>query len=390
MPIYLPAQDLVSVRGRGAWSIPSYVKEWEKERSVQWWKSRIDPSTFPPYWTFVYRFFQFLHKGPDEAKQWAKDTPDKYDVLNEIQAFINTLDGLRWKSKLNAYTAILSFFVHNRVPLPADPSFQIRSNVPRTERQITIPHLRELIGLATQPYRSMILVKWMSLQDSAGIDYINRNHAHLVVNALREDQTICRLDMPGRKKSKNRRTYFTFIGKDALDSLQEYFDRMRGWPKEGEPIWIYGHSKYHPDTANNVVTKIAFIHSWIRLLRRAGLINKKPGKRTSRYGFNAHNTRDLAISKLEEVKDLKPSCSQFWAGHNIDPNGYKDFYTNPSWVQEQYTLAQPYLNIISNQMIIVTKTDPELLARVESQEAQHEALRKMVESLQKQLEGKQL
>lgn len=354
--------------------LPSHVRKWEEDRSVQWWKSRIDAVTFSAYWTYTYRFFQYVQKGPDEAKQWAKDCSDKYEVLNEIQAYVNSLDGLRWKSKLNAYTGILSFFAHNRVPLPDDPSFKIRSTVPKTERQIRMPHLLELIGLAAQPYRSMILVKWMSLQDTEGVNYINLNHAGPIVNALRDGKKVCRLDLPGRKQAKNRTPHFTFIGKDALDSLRDYFDRIRGWPKATEPVWLYGFQKYNLHTADNAVTKIAFIHYWARLLRKAGLIPKKPGKRTDRYGFNAHNTRDLAITKLEQVTNLKTSCTQFWAGHNIDPNGYKDFYIDPSWVEEQYLLAEPELNIISNQK--KTVKDPKDEARIAALEAKLTAMEK--------------
>lgn len=369
--------------------LPSYVRKWEEEKSVQWWRSRIDSVTFAPYWTFVYRFFQYIQKGPDEAKEWAKGCSDKYEVLNEIQAFVNSLEGLRWKSKMNAYTGILSFFAHNRVPLPDDPSFKVHSAVPKTQRMIKITHLLELIGLSVQPYRSMILVKWMSLQDTEGLNYINLNHAGTIVNALREGNEVCRLDMPGRKQSKNRNPYFTFIGKDALDSLRDYFDRLRGWPKPTEPVWLYGFQKHNPSAANNAVTKIAFIHYWSRLLRKAGLIPKKPGKRTDRYGFNAHNTRDLAITKLEPVVGLKRNSVEFWTGHEIDKNGYLDLYMKQDYVLQQYLLAQPELNIISNLEKVVVQDNPETVARIAASEAKTLALTKMMESLQKQIEAMQ-
>jgi hypothetical protein len=88
--------------------------------------------------------------------------------------------------------------------------------------------------------------------------------------------------------------------------------------------------------------------AWLRLLRKAKLIPKNQGSSTARYGFNVHNTRDLAISLLNTVPGLNPKCIEFWAGHDIDPLGYNQFYsTMPDYVVKQYGLTEPYLNIIS-------------------------------------------
>ncbi|MBS7622200.1 hypothetical protein KEJ39_00800 [Candidatus Bathyarchaeota archaeon] len=44
-------------------------------------------------------------------------------------------------------------------------------------------------------------------------------------------------EYPGRKREKEKKTYYTFLGHDALVAWREYFERLRGWPKEGEPIY---------------------------------------------------------------------------------------------------------------------------------------------------------
>jgi len=93
----------------------------------------------------------------------------------------------------------------------------------------------------------------------------------------------------------------------------------------------------------------------MRLVRRAKLVPaRRSDSQKTRYGFNIHNTCDLAISLLATVPDLKDHCVEYWAGHDIDPLHYKDLTLHPQFLEDQYRLAIPYLNIISG------KREPEL------------------------------
>lgn len=152
--------------------------------------------------------------------------------------------------------------MHNRVMLPQDPSFIIRGDEPPVERKLTIENLREIIGLAVQPWRSAILVKWQALLDNEGLIHISNNHADTIVKALRSNAGTVKLSLPGRKRKRNERAFYTFIGKDALTSLRGYFDRDRGWSKADEPIWLYSYNR-------QPVTLGGFEEAWLRLLRRA-------------------------------------------------------------------------------------------------------------------------
>jgi integrase len=208
-----------------------------------------------------------------------------------------------------AYAAIISFFEHNRVALPKDRGFKIRGDVPPVERKITVQDLRRLIELATDPMRSMILVKWAGVMDTAALIHFSDNYAEKVVEALKKGEAYLKVEIPGRKVTKNKQRFYTFIGQEALSSLKEYFDKERGWPKPGEPIWIFPQSSHHG------ARKITYAQAWIRLLRRAKLIPKKAGAITSRYGYNAHNTRDLAISTLNTVPGFNPQVAEVISGH---------------------------------------------------------------------------
>jgi hypothetical protein len=220
----------------------------------------------------------------------------------------------------------------------------------------------------------MILVKWMGLLDNEGLIYVSNNYAEQIVKALTANQSVLRLDLPGRKRARNIRPFYTFIGRDALDSLREYFERDRGYPKPSEPIWLYGNPK-------RPVNKVGVVHAWLRLLRRARLIPREIGNRTTRYGYNIHNTRDLAISLLNTVSGLNPLCIEFWAGHDIDKLGYNQFYSiKPDYVHEQYELAEPFLNLISNwqpdSAKNMTEENEELRQRLTKLEGQFETILK--------------
>src|SRR5208282_2662794 len=279
---------------------PVTVESWRDAESVKRWQQRLTPGSFVTFSSILKGYLEWVGMGPDELIAWGKSSNDPYVVLDSMQKYvIQGLKGRRYKTQVNAYAAMRSFFTHNRVVLPQDRSFQIRGDAPPVERKLTIDNLRELIGLAAQPYRSMILVKWMGLLDTEGLIYFSNHCAEKVVQAIKEGKGFVQIGIPGRKRSRNVRSFYTFIGHDALESLREYFDRERGWPKPGESVWITGNVALP-------VTKFTFAQAWLRLLRKAKLIPKKAGGLMTRYGYNAHNTRDLAISLLNTVSGINP------------------------------------------------------------------------------------
>lgn len=338
----------------------------------------MDPRTFAGYYSQLHPFLRSVDKSPDEAVAWAKDPANEDEVLNAIKAHVLALPR-RYATKQLANASIRSFFLHNRVTLPPDKTLNIRSTIPPVERQLTIEHVRELVGLAVQPWRSMILVKWQSLADTQGLIDISNRHAGTIVEALRENADICKLTIPGRKRKRNAQGFYTFIGTEALASLREYFDRERGWPKPYDAVWVYSTRKMH----GKPVTTRGFEEAWLRLLKRAKLI---PMQRThdpgTRYGFNVHNTRDLTISLLNTVDGLNPLSIQFWAGHEIDPLRYNQFYkVKPRYVEEQYRLAAPYLNILTHPPTSVAEEE-RALELVKAAKDEIEKLKTAVKMLQ--------
>jgi hypothetical protein len=335
------------------------------------WRSRVHPHTFDCYWSHLSKYLEFIGKGPDEAVAWADALPKKHEVLDSIENYLRSRVGLRYKSQQFMYTTIRSFYMHNRVELPHDPGFHIRAEVAPVERHLSLENVRELVGLAVQPFRSMILTKCMGILDTECLIYVSNHHAAVITEALQKNLELVKLTLPGRKAKRNIRPFYTFIGGDALESIRSYFDRERGWPKKDEPIWMYRNTQ-------RPVSKIGFSFAWIALCRKAGLIPKEhTTDRRTRYGFNPHNTRDLTISTLNTVAGLNPKAIEFWAGHDIDPLGYNQFYsTSPQYVEDQYRLAMPYLNLLSG-----TTADPQETGKLRDKVAELETAVKALQAM---------
>jgi hypothetical protein len=193
----------------------------------------------------------------------------------------------------------------------------------------------------------MILFKWQSFLDNERLISANVHCSDQIVEQLRTDMQPIRVDLSGRKSNENdsEGQFYTFIGTDAKEALREYFEKERGWPKAGEPLWTYANER--------PVAKAAFEAIWLGILRRTGKIPWKKGPAGSRYGFNLHEFRDAATTRLHiqaKNQGFDMDCVKLWCGQvgEIDPLKYDKFYRDEEYVRQQYSIAEPYLNIISN------------------------------------------
>ena len=89
--------------------------------------------------------------------------------------------------------------------------------------------------------------------------------------------------------------------------------------------------------------------------------------------MSPHEFRDCAKTYLHvaaKKQGLDMDCVDFWMGHeNRDPNAYDKFMNDETYVFEQYKIAEPHLNIISQPATLAlqeqTKRLEELRAEVE-------------------------
>lgn len=319
---------------------------------VEAWMGRLDRNTQVANRSLFNRWMIWLRKQPG----WEYVTPrdllvrqlqaeDQYEVLDLLQRYISSLV-MRKNSKWKAYSTVKSFFMHSRCVLPIDPSFKIRGDRPPVQAKLTLADILEAYHAAKSCYRSMILFKWQSFLDNERLIYVNDHCSDEIVKQMQMGICPIRFEVPGRKSSENdaEGTFYTFIGKDAIEALTQYFETERGWPKRGEPLWR------QPNGFN--IQKESFEMMWLRLFRRMGKIPKRRGPVGSRYGFNLHEMRDTATTHLHvnaKGDGLDMDCIKLWCGQvgQIDPLRYDKFYKEVEYVTDMYKIAEKHLNIVT-------------------------------------------
>jgi len=317
---------------------------------VEFWLSRLDWDSQRSYRSYLNRFLIWLRHQPGWGFVSPRDilvrqlqSEDPYEMLDLLQKHVGGLRA-RKASKRKIYTVVKSFFAHNRCALPSDPSFRIHSDVPPVVPRLSVENILEAYMAANLCYKSAIMVKWQAFLDSSRLVYVSQHLAEQVVSQIQQGVHPVRIDLPGRKSKENEGQFFSFIGRDAVDALVKYFEEDRGWPKAKDPIWLIRDRK--------PLSKLAFEMAWMRIMRRVGRVPKKQGPIGSRYGYNAHEMRDVAMSLCHtQVKKLgfDMDSAKFWAGQvgQVDPLKYDKFYEDSTYMRDQYLIAENCLNILS-------------------------------------------
>ncbi|MCD6263170.1 hypothetical protein J7L60_02005 [Candidatus Bathyarchaeota archaeon] len=412
--------------------------EWVRRHpAVQRWLDRIAPRTRETYLSHIYRYFQWLRenggefrdKSPEELIDLQAEALGRrrYDQLELLQRWILSLD-LRVGTKRAMYSAVRSFYAHNRAPLPRDPSFRIRSETPPVEGRLDVEGLRKIVLASNTAYQAVFLIMFQGAMGCSEFEYFNLNSWPEVKPQL-EDEKPIRISLPGRKHggSYEHRPYYTFIGRDAREALKRYLESERGVIREGEPIFI--NKKGAPIQSENIrkyfsrkAMEVGVIRRFtprcpecgdetIRSRRRVGpreegvkgprktkivyicrgcgamflpgdprLSEFREESKKVRYGVNPHEMRDLFRSEWE-TSPAKGIVAEFLMGHDVDPNNYNKFFRDEEYVRRQYMTAEPYLNILSE--------DPRKVSRYEVIEIRRELdrLREENQRLREELES---
>jgi hypothetical protein len=204
--------------------------------------------------------------------------------------------------------------------------------------------------------------------DTKRLCWVNRNSADQITSQLREGKNIIRVDLPcGRKKyaGDSQGIYFSYFGRDAASDLTRYFDDERGWPKLGQPIWVYSREDYKKRGCSknmkigDPIEWKSIVNKWSYAVYAANYVHKEPDSEEghgARYGLNLHEFRDVATTELHthaKSEGLDMDCVMFWSGlvgqldFNLSHLRRDRLYKNPDYMETQYAIAEPHLNIIS-------------------------------------------
>lgn len=281
----------------------------------------------------------FSDMSPNELIQYQKEASNshRYDVLDMIQRYVGSIEGRRAGTVEKIYSMLRSFFAHNRAELPRDPTFIIRGDVEKVRGTLSVEEVRDVVLSSRPLYRAVFL---SIFQGGMGLDefsYWNIHGLQSLREQLRGYPEVVRIDLPGRKKRKNKDPYYTLIGIDAIKAIRDYF-RIR--PENELGIFLNQYGK--------PVSKAATAVYWIRHLVKLGFIVPTPEKGgAARYGKNMHEIRDVFRSQWEK-SPAKASVAEFLMGHVVDPLEYNKAHRDEAWTQEEYLSALPMLQIMSS------------------------------------------
>jgi len=414
-------------------------EKWARENPcVEAWLNRIGESARRRYLDYAYRYFHWLRehggeyadKTPEELLDLQEEAfgRERFKQLELLQTWVRNQPGAL-NSKSNMYSVIHSFYAHNHVPLPKDPTFHIKSDREPVKSKLDLEGLKKIILASNRRYKSIFLTMFQSFMGEGEFEWFNMNSWKEVKPQLEKGAKRFWIWLPGRKHARNRRPYYTFIGHDAVEAFRDYLENERGIIKNGEPIYL--NDQLNPVRGANIrryfnekAIKVGIIKratppcpkcggETIRFRRRPGRRGHQQnpkvyyrctqcgtvtpagpnmqGDRTVRYGVNPHEMRDLARSEWD-LSQAKGVSAEFFMGHDIDPNMYnKIMKLHPEWAEQQYAHAEPYLNIISEDPRKVSVNRVwELEQKLEALKTEREdtrvSLARQIEDLRKQLE----
>jgi integrase len=348
----------------------STVRRWLSRLSGDW---RVFSSSSSSYNNLmVFRRFMnwvrvngggFRDFTPDDLVEFQKEHRD-YQLVDLLQDFILSRSGT--VKTLEKYRAnVNSFFLHNRAGLSRDPAFRLKADNPPVRGDLSVDELRRLIDSCNVMYGCVFTCMFMGGMGVNEVVYWSDNGLESLLNQLDNNSHPIRVDLPGRKRLKYKKPFYTFLGGDAIRVL-------RGWIAErgrrDGPIF-----KTMRDTSVNYSSLWAY---YFRHLKALGIVvPEEEGSTSNRYGKNPHEIRDLFRTRWHK-SGADPLVAEFMMGHQIDPLGYNKAMRDEAYVRVEYLKAEPWLNLISE--------DPEKVPRElhERQQLRIDEQQRMIEELQ--------
>jgi len=300
----------------------------------------------------------FQEATPDLLVQMQKlawsdrEDPDaKYRMVDVLVEFVRGTTFEAKSSRLQAYSILRGFFAANRAPLPEDRSVRLQG-ASRSMGRMTDEDLRRIVMAAKLRDQSWLLVKILGFMGWRELEYMNLHCGQEVLKQLKKD--LIRVDFPMGRKGNNL-PYYTLFGGSAREYLKRHLDEERGTVKPGEAIWV--------TKLGDPMTRGGFKEVYKGLVQRVGLVPAHLIKHEKRHGYGGHQTRHIARSLWHRSKADK-DCAEFFMGHGklIDRNKYDRIYNlKPEWVEDEYRLALPHIDILNQQEKVPEKVQERIL-----------------------------
>ena len=324
----------------------------ENSPAVRQWLARLAPATqrvalsnFKSWLSWVRENGgEFKGMSPDDLVRFHQEAGNgsKYVIIDRlVQPYLSACD-VRYHTKRQRLIHIKSFFSHNRAELPRDPNMRIRSDRPPVQGTLTVDEIK-LVILACKPaYQAAFLCMWQGAMDQEMFMYWNEHGYDDLIRQLVEverlprDEQMIRIQLPGRKSSRNREGYYTFIAADAVDAIRNWLpDR----PTHAKAIFT--------DQRKTPLGKSNLRHLWNYHVKRLGLVPPSLKQKGARTGKGLHEMRDVWRS-LWSKSPASSTVGEYLMGHTIDNLQYDKSFRDVEHYRREYLKAAPWLNIMSS------------------------------------------
>jgi len=382
----------------------------EADVCVRRWVQGLAESTVENRVPLLKSFFEFVGVQPCEAVEWQRAKPVDYRFVDAIYEWLKQYD-LAVSTMETREGCVRGFFVANRVPLPED-KHRFHSSREPVFGELTVEDFRKILFSCSLVYQATFLVQFQSGSGAGEVVYINTHHAEHVWNEVRNGKKIIMLPMPGRKQNRNAKPYYTFVGMDAVETLKRLF-HSQGWRRDdvlfrdeyGEPISATALSSYFRRHA--IKTGVVKRHTFPCLDCGGETVKQvltEDGVRRTyyvctvsqhrhwigeyknvdhhvfggiRYKARTHELRDLFRTQChyaQRYAGFDGDCAEFFLEHEIDPLKYDKIMRDVTSTMSEYRKLMPFLNVLSEDPLKMTRTDVESQFDVQRREV--EALRR--------------
>jgi len=230
-------------------------------------------------------------------------------------------------------TTIRSFFMHNRAELTKDPTARIKPTRYSQISMFTIEEIRSIHSRASPMIRAVLLCQIMGGMGFEEILHWSKTGYDDLIEQLENNEPLIRIELPGRKKMKGIKPYYTFLGRDAKKALKEYLKDREQYVSKENSGYIF------LTTRKNPLTYSSFYQTWMRVLRKLKLIPERQKGTYHRYGKNPHELRDFYRTRWEKSPATK-SVGEYFMGHLIDSLGYNKAFLDLRYMKQEYSKAE--------------------------------------------------
>lgn len=238
-------------------------------------------------------------------KKMIRDNEEEFVIQDALYGWLYENGGTY--NTLRTYeTTIRSFFMHNRAELSKDPTARIKPTRYSQISMFTIEEIRSIHSRASPMIQAVLICQIMGGMGFEEILHWSKTGYDDLIEQLDKNEPLIRVALPGRKKMKGIKPYYTFLGRDAKKALKEYLKEREKYVTNENSGYIF------LTTRKNPLTYSSFYQAWMRVLRKLKLIPERQKGTYHRYGKNPTSYGTFIELDGRKARQRSPSENTLW------------------------------------------------------------------------------